>query len=385
MRPMARVPSTLVRAALALAIAWGTCVSAMAQTSDQAPPEPTTEASASAEAAPPPPPPATAAPERIAVLLLPSGEVDADTADALTELLIAAVAQRGSASIVGKEEFQAQLGQGDASTAECLESITCLGRIGVALGVREVIAGTIGHHGSTWAFALSRIDVRTGATEGRVFREVEGDLGAVVRTLPESVDDLYVSTIEPGRLVVRADVEGAEVALDGVVIGTVLGTDPVRRDLIVPGRHEVVVTARGHALYRRTIDIEPATTFALEAELSVLPHHGFEVPVLTWTLGAVAFAALAAGIGLGVSSTGHPPAEATQREVQSYFAARTNEAIAADVCFAVAALGAAGAVVPLVLAILADGEHPADATETASAEVVPLPGGALLVVQGAFF
>jgi hypothetical protein len=231
--------------------------------------------------APTPEPVAATATTAIAVLLLPSGGVDAAVADALTELLIAAVAERGNTTIVGKEEFQAQLGQGDASTAECLESVTCLGRIGVALGVREVIAGTIGHHGTTWAFALNRIDLRTGVTEGRVFREVEGDLGAVVHTLPESVDDLYVETVEPGRLVVRASVEAAEVSLDGAVIGSVVDGEPVRRDLLAPGRHEVVVAARGHQSYSRTIDIEPGTTFALEAELVVLPHHGFEVPVVT--------------------------------------------------------------------------------------------------------
>lgn len=338
----------------------------------------------SPEAAAPPtsePPPAAAPTTAIAVLLLPSGGVDASVADALTELLIAAVAERGNTTIVGKEEFQAQLGQGDASTAECLESVTCLGRIGVALGVREVIAGTIGHHGTTWAFALNRIDLRTGVTEGRVFREVEGDLGAVVHTLPESVDDLYVETVEPGRLVVRASVEGAEVSLDGVLIGSVVDGEPVRRDLLAPGRHEVVVAARGHQSYTRTIDIEQGTTFALEAELVVLPHHGFEVPVVTWVLGGVAFAALAGGIGLGVSSTGHAPQDATQRQVQSFYAARQNESIAADVCIGVAIAATAGAVVPLILAAVNDPDAPAPVVE---ASLVPLPGGAYVSLGGAF-
>ncbi len=321
--------------------------------------------------------------EPIAVLLLPSGDVDAAVADALTELLIAAVAQRGGATIVGKEEFQAQLGQGDASTAECLESITCLGRIGVALGVREVIAGTIGHHGTTWAFALNRIDLRTGVAQGRVFREVEGDLGAVVRTLPESVADLYIETIEPGRLVVRAMVEGAEVSLDGAVIGTIVGGEPVRRDLLEPGHHEVLVRAHGHVSYRRTIDIEAGTTFALEAELTVLPHHGFDVPVVTWVVGGIAFAALAGAIGLGVSSTAHVSADATQREVQAFYAARENEAIAADVCFAVAAAATAGAVIPLVLAAL---EQPsASDGDPVEVSVAPLPSGALVMLGGTFF
>lgn len=335
---------------------------------------------------PPPTPPSTppssslAPPlDPIAVLLIPAAGVEPDMADALNELLIAAVAARGPTRIVGKEEFQAQLGQGDASTAECLESITCLGRVGVALGVHEVVAGTIGHHGETWAFALSRIDVRTGATRGRVFREVTGDLAAVVRSLPQSIDDLYEEVVAPGRLVVRASVEGAEVWLDGALVGTIEGGEPVRRDLLAPGRHDVLVSAHGHASFRRTIDIASDTTFALEAELVVLPHHSFEVPALTWVLGGVAFAALAAGIGLGVSSSGDPPSEATMRAVHEYFATRATEAIAADVCFAVAAASGIGALVPLVLAAL---EEPAD--EAPAISLAPLSGGALLTWSGAF-
>jgi hypothetical protein len=346
----------------------------LVETPAETPPEPVAETPTTTASAL-----ATPATERIAVLLLPSGDVDASVADALTELLIAAVAERGGATIVGKEEFQAQLGQGDASTAECLESVTCLGRVGVALGVREVIAGTIGHHGTTWAFALNRIDVRTGATEGRVFREVEGDLGAVVRSLPQSVDDLYVEVVAPGRLVVRADAEGAEVSLDGVVIGSVIGDEPVRRDLIAPGRHEVVVRAQGRASYQRTIDIESGTTFALEAELGVLPHHGFDVPVLTWVFGGIAFAALAAGIGLGVSSTGHPPDAASMRTVQSFYGARANEAIAADICFALAAAATAGAVIPLVLA--ATSQPSGDAPRVA---IAPTPYGVSVAIEGSF-
>lgn len=316
--------------------------------------------------------------EPIAVLLLPSGSLDASIADALTELLIAAVAERVGGRIVGKEEFQAQLGQGDASTVECIESMTCLGRVGVALGVHEVIAGTIGRRGDRWAFSVNRIDVRTGHIEGRVFREVEGDLAAVVRALPQSVDDLYVDAIEPGRLVVRADVDGAEVSLDGVVVGTIEGTSPVRRDLVPPGPHEVVVSARGRTPYRRAIDIEPGTTFALEAQLEALPQAGFEVPWPTWVFGGLAIASLATGIGVGVSSTAIAPGDTSMRGVQAFYAARANEAIAADVLFACAVAATAGAIVPLIL------ELTSPRAPATTVSVQPGLGGATLVVGGRF-
>ncbi len=98
-------------------------------------------------------------------------------------------------------------------------------------------------------------------------------------------------------------------------------------------------------------------------------------------LGGVAFAALAGGIGLGVSSTAHAPQEATQRQVQSFYAARQNESIAADVCIGVAIAATAGAVVPLILAAVNDPDAPAPVVE---ASLVPMPGGAYVSLGGAF-
>ena len=103
----------------------------------------------------PPPDPA----KRVAVLLLAARGVDPETADALTEVAIGALAARGGATILGKEEFQAQLGQGEARSMECVTSTACLGRVGVELGVDEVIAGTINKRGAAWVFNIDRKSV----------------------------------------------------------------------------------------------------------------------------------------------------------------------------------------------------------------------------------
>jgi hypothetical protein len=378
----------LRRTTLALTLVLATAVNARAQepVEEEVPEAATVEGDAVVPATEPSPAPsaeieegdALAGPqlEPIAVLLLPSGDVDAATTDALGELLIAAVAERGGARIIGKEEFQAQLGQGDATTAECIESIPCLGRVGVALGVREVIAGTLGRRGDSWAFSLNRIDLRSGAVLGRVFREVEGDLAEVVRALPQSIEDLYVVAIQPGRLVVRASVVDAEVSLDGVVIGT---TDegPVRRDLVEPGPHVVVVLAAGYTRYERTIDVEAGTTFALDAELHLAPTRGFDVPWETWVFGATAFGALAGAIAAGVSSQSSAPDGLTMREQDAYYASRWVEAIAADVLYGVAIAATAGAVIPAVLSATS-GAPPV----TASAFITPT--GGTLTLRGAF-
>ncbi|MEC7518717.1 MAG: PEGA domain-containing protein [Myxococcota bacterium] len=298
-------------------------------------------------------------PLRVAVLLVPAGDVDPTAAEGLEELLIGAVAARGGLRIVGREELQAQLGQGDAAALECVASMTCLGRVGVQLGVREVIAGTLAQRGDEWVFHLDRVDVRNGETLGRVFREVRGDLGAVADALGAATAELYVPPVRPGALVVSGAPRGAEVTLDGVLLGH-LGAEPLRRGDLEPGAHELRVEAPGHEPWSRTVEVTAGAELHLEPRLTEIaaPRARVEESIhpAVWVLGGVAAGSLAAAVALGVSSqTGFDPLEAearqggavTRAEALEFYAAREREAIAADVLFAVAGAAAIAGVVAL--------------------------------------
>jgi len=118
---------------------------------------------------------------RIAVLLLASGELDPELADNLTEVLIAAVAEgTPNAHIVGKEEFQAILQTQDQESLQCLESAACLGRVGVEVGVSEVISGVVGPRPEGYALSVIRTDIASGRVLGRCFEEVDGDVRALL-------------------------------------------------------------------------------------------------------------------------------------------------------------------------------------------------------------
>lgn len=302
------------------------------------------------------PPPVREAAEpllRVAVLLLPTGDVEPATTDALTELVIAAVAARGSPQIVGKEELLSLLGRDDASMLECLESPTCLGIAGVELGLAEIVSGTLGQRDGQWIFVLERIDVRTGRTEGRVFRVVEGSLDALIDALSESVEELYVETIRPGRIVLHAAVAGT-VELDGAPIGEIRPDEPLRREMVSPGAHDLVLRARGFETWSRLVEVEEGASLVLDAAPTPVAF-SLDVPELTWIFGSAALLTLAGGIAFGIASQETVPLEATMREVFSFYEAREREAIAADVLYVVAALSAGAAVVPVVLAATASG------------------------------
>jgi hypothetical protein len=331
-----------------------------------------------AEGTPPPPPSYTepgptqqpGGTGRVAIVLMAAGDVDSSIADALTELAIGAVAQRGSTSIVGKEEFQAQLGTGEQGTMECVSSTACLGRIGVQLNVDEVIAGTIGRRDRTWVFNLNRIDIRTGDLAGRVFREVEGDEGDLATAIQDAIPVLYEVVRRPATLLISASVEGASVTIDGIEVGRYLG-EPVRQSDIPPGPHEVAISAPGYRGFHRTITVEEGTTLQVEADLESL---GGGISPLVWVGLGIAVAASGAGVWFAIQSQERLELTTSTRRTQviEYYDDRDFDALLANISFSVAG---AGAVAALLFLIVGGGGDDEDDATAARPTVAPLAGG----------
>ncbi len=294
---------------------------------------------------------------RVGVLLLPTGDLDPSITDALTELLIAAVASHDAPQIIGKEEIQNHLGRDDASMLECMASTTCLAIAGVELGVREMVSGTLGRRDGAWIFVLERVDVRTGDVAGRVFRVVEGELASLIDALAGAVPELYVESVRPGRIVLVATAAG-EIALDGEPIGDAEAGVPFRRELVAPGVHQLAVRAPGYEPWEREVEVPEGATLFLDAVLTLAVHH-FEVPVLTWTFGAAALLALGGGVTLGVLSGASVDGSATMREVFEFFDAREREAVSANVLFAVSGAFTLAALIPLIVALAEEPAAPA--------------------------
>lgn len=305
-----------------------------------------------------------AEPRRVGVVLLPRGAANADMTDSLTELLIAAIAARGASDIVGKEEFQAALGRDDAGTLACIESNACLGRMGRELRVGELIAGTL-HLDQVadatgvvehYRFELYRLDVESGSARGRVAREIDGGLSALLLALTASVDELYVEHVEPGAIVLETSPREARVVLDDVAL--VASEDGAfRRSFLSPGAHTLTARAQGHQGLAREITIEPGTTLMLSVELT--PRVGeFSVSALTPTLGGLGAAMLGVGVGVGALSQGHPETALDMRQSQAYYDARTTEALVANVLMGTGGAVLIAAVVSFVLDLSRDEDEP---------------------------
>ncbi len=318
--------------------------------------------------------------KRVAVLVLATSGVDPETADALTELVIGAIAVRGGMTIVGKEEFQALLGQGEARSIECVSSTACLGRIGVELGVDELVAGTVGRRNTRWIFNVNRIDIRTGELAGRVFREVEGDVGALADSMQQAVPELYERPRQPGGLLVSANVDGAEVVVDGSLVGIYHGS-AVELTNVAPGRHEITVSAAGYFDWSRVVNVADGATMQIEAALDAPRRRGEEEPsgLSPLFVVGVGVAAAAGGvaIGFGIASQATRPDGITRTEAVEFVDARSTEAAVADIAMGVAGAGLVTAVIGLLVSDFGGGDQ--DVPDVAFS---PLPGGGVIGVRG---
>ena len=319
---------------------------------------------------------------RIVVLLLATGDVSASSADDLSEVIIGAVAERGGVTIVGKEEFQARLGGGERGSLECVSSASCLGRVGVELGVDQVISGTVGQRDGIWVFNLNRVDVRSGELLGRVFREVAGDLGALAGELQDAVPTLYEIVRRPATILVSANVDGAEVAIDGLVIGSYGNDTAVRLEGVAAGQHEVRVSAAGHRTYVRSVHVASGATLQLEAELS-----SPGVSPLVWVGAGLVAAGAGTAAAFGLLSQVGLAGDSTRAQAIDAFDRHRTEALLANIGFAVLAAGGITLAIGVILSVLSAGDDDDEDTGADGAArlgIVPIAGGASLSLDGTF-
>jgi hypothetical protein len=203
----------------------------------------------------------------------------------------------------------------------------------------------------------------------------------VADALSEAIPELYEEPEQPAVLVLTS-VPGAEVAIDGVLVGTPEdGT--LRQSDVSPGRHQIRVTAPGRLPWSRVAEFAPGAELHLEAQLLPRVRRTEAINPLVWFGAGVAVGALAGAIALGVSSQAtfeltreaRLNGDVTRAEVVGFFDAREREAIAADVLFGVAGAAAIVGVVALFFPVV--GEEP-----TEGVSLLPVPSG--LVLQGGF-
>jgi hypothetical protein len=272
--------------------------------------------------------------EKIAVLVLATAEKDSELADNLTEVLIAYVAQHGGFEIAGKEEFRARLGvENEKRSQDCLDDISCLGRAGVSLGVRRIVAGSVGTRGKQFLFNLNLDNVEDGRVESRVFRLVEGGVEDLIRAVQEASGELFRPHVEPGKIQVATQPDGARVSIDNAY----LGVTPLISGTLLAGKHAVRVEADGHFPWASRVEVLPGQELQIRLTADNLPRRRGWPPYAAYGTAIAAGTALAAGGFLGQLSQ-LSPSGSTRQMAADDLEQKRHFALAANISFGAAAV-----------------------------------------------
>jgi hypothetical protein len=275
--------------------------------------------------------------EKIAVLVLATADKDADLADNLTEVIIAYAAQHGGFEIAGKEEFRARLGvESERRAQACLDDIACLGRAGVSLGVRRIVAGSVGTRGNKVLFNLNLDNVQDGRVESRVFRLVEGGVETLIKAVQDAASELFRPRVEPGKIQVSSDPAGARVSIDNAY----LGITPLISPTLVSGKHDVRVEATDRFPWTSRVDVRPGEELQIRLSPDNLPRRRRWPANTAYASTALAAAAFATGAFLGVVSQLQPSGDTREAAMQD-LEQKKNFALAANISFGAGAVLAA--------------------------------------------
>jgi hypothetical protein len=277
--------------------------------------------------------------EKLAVLVLGTAEKDAELADNLTEVIIASIAQRRGVEMAGREEFRARLGvESELRAQACIDDLACLGRAAVSLGVRRIVAGTVGIRGKQYLFNLNLNNIETNRVENHIFRLVEGGVSDLIAAVQAATQELFRPRIEPGRIQLTSSPAGARVSIDNAY----LGVTPLISGTLLAGKHTVRVEADGRFPWVSAVDVFPGQDLGVNVSEVNLPRRR------AWPSNAAAGSAVLSGLSLAVGGflgvlSQLPPSGATGEEVQSDFRQKQRFGTAANVAFLSGALFGAAA------------------------------------------
>ncbi len=290
---------------------------------------------------------------------------------------------------LGEDRYRELVGCGPAPA--CAAS-----RLGT-FGADRAVLGALRRDEKNYLVQLWLVDLKA----GKVIAEVDRAILIASRRLVQDVTDAVPPLLRGegerrGTLTITSAVKGAEVMLNGEIIGLT----PVSAQL-KPGRYQVQVTKKNYMAVQRLVDVNAGQTTVEEVRLILLPgkraepelvasggarpegEAGLSLPWTAWV--AFGTSAVAAGTGgyLGLQArvaegrlkAGQDPVTGVYSGTRAEALAGRTNAFAANILYGTALAAAAGGVLLTVYA-------PPEAPVKAGAAIGP--SGPVAAVQGRF-
>lgn len=207
---------------------------------------------------------------KVAVLELGAHDVTEGLGRNLTQLLSLELKRLDGVGVISRDEVQTMLRfETEKQALRCDDDLSCLMEIGGALGVDYLVAGSIGRLDDTFVLSLKLLDIAEAKAAHRVaesFRGPERDLPQVVRHAARAL--LGRAPQGEGALVLRANVDEAQVALDG---GEPQALSALGRLQLGVGKHGVTATADDHLPLFQEVIVEAGRETAMRLDLTAEP------------------------------------------------------------------------------------------------------------------
>jgi hypothetical protein len=231
--------------------------------------------------------------ERLGVLILPVQQGDTALADSVTEVAISRLAETTDHELVGVRELRRRLSVagGAELPLDCAIQTACLARVGVILGVRRLVSGSVRPDKTGFTLSVAMHDITSGKVERSFFRSVEGGPEALARAVQQAIDDLFGKQAAT-QLRVTSVPGGATVVLDDQR----RGTTPLTVEPLEPGRHRVRIEMTGRFPWKNEVTLAPGQNLLVSVSRDEL------APRRVWTRYAAYGSAGGAALSLGAAA-----------------------------------------------------------------------------------
>jgi hypothetical protein len=191
---------------------------------------------------------------------------DADLPKALSTYLRNSVATIDGLQLLPPVDVQiAVQASKNSKLLDCAGGAKCAGDIGKLVGADRVIFGGISAVGEAYSLNARAIETATGKEVARHQATFAGSRDALIPEIRLAAYKLLAPERILGSLMVKADVDGVSVEIDGEPRGMTPLSEPIKN--LQPGKHIVVLRRTGYSQFQQELDIRPFETAKLQLKL----------------------------------------------------------------------------------------------------------------------
>lgn len=206
--------------------------------------------------------------KKIAVLRLEALGMDEEPVNRLESLFRMELERLAGEPLLTRRKIDGVIAK-DRRLRKCSGEDRCLAKIGKKLGVDAVVSGSVAGLGDSFTINIKVVDVKSGKQLRRIASDpLKGSPDELIEAVRVAAYKLLAPDELLGAVAILTDLVGAQVSIDGKIVGTTPVLEPIRRlDL---GDHSLKVEAEGYTPFEETVTVRFQKTSRVVVRLTVV-------------------------------------------------------------------------------------------------------------------